>query len=129
MGAIIAAQYALGWDTQTMLQRNRDDLASKNLSREFTLPLVSLTSGRSFDDALNSFFGDIRIEDLNDAFDACRSAAGDPVLLDSAKSRLTDILEEIAAVHQGLTPKIADFQSQLDEWARGGNNPDTDLPF
>ena len=64
MGAIIAAQHALGWDPQTMLERNREELANKNLSREFTLPLVSLTSGKSFDGALNSFFGDAQIEDL-----------------------------------------------------------------
>jgi hypothetical protein len=70
-----------------------------------------------------------QIEDLNAAFEACRNAAADPVLLDSTKSQLTDILEEIAAAHAELTPKIADFQSQLDEWARGVNDMDMDVPF
>jgi hypothetical protein len=70
-----------------------------------------------------------QIENLNDAFVACRNAAIDPILRDSAKSHLTDILEEIAAQHAELTPKIADFQSQLDEWARGGNDTDRDVPF
>jgi hypothetical protein len=70
-----------------------------------------------------------QIEDLNAAFEACRDATADPVLLGAAKSRLVDMLEELAAAHAEWTPKIADFQSQLDEWSRNVKDRDEDIPF
>ena len=63
MGSIIAAQYAMGCDWQAMIRMNRSVMAD-GLRWDFTIPLVSLTSGRKFRRALKTFFGDTEIEDL-----------------------------------------------------------------
>jgi predicted acylesterase/phospholipase RssA len=64
MGAIIAAQYAMGWDWRTMIARNKRALADPRINRDFAIPLMSLSSGRVFRRALKSFFEEIEIEDL-----------------------------------------------------------------
>ncbi len=64
MGAIIAGQYAMGWDWPTMIRSNRRLLADKRLNTDLALPLFSLSSGRRFRSALQTFFGEIEIEDL-----------------------------------------------------------------
>jgi NTE family protein/lysophospholipid hydrolase len=64
MGAIIAGQYAMGWDWPTMIRSNKRLLADKRLNTDLALPLFSLSSGRRFRSALQTFFGEIEIEDL-----------------------------------------------------------------
>ena len=64
MGAILGGQYAMGWDWQEMIRMNRKVLAGNKLNRDFTLPLISLTSGRRLRHALRTFFGETAIEDL-----------------------------------------------------------------
>ena len=64
IGAIIAGQYAMGWDWPTMIRSNKRLLANKWLNADLALPLVSLSSGRRFRNALKTFFGEIEIEDL-----------------------------------------------------------------
>ena len=64
MGAIIAGQYAMGWDWPTMIRSNKRLLADKWLNADLALPLFSLSSGRRFRSALKTFFGEIEIEDL-----------------------------------------------------------------
>jgi NTE family protein len=64
MGAIIAGQYAMGWDWPTMIRANKRLLANKRLNTDLALPLFSLSSGRRFRSALKTFFGEIEIEDL-----------------------------------------------------------------
>ena len=64
MGAIIAGQYAMGWDWPTMIRSNKRLLADKRLNTDLALPLFSLSSGRRFRSALKTFFGEIEIEDL-----------------------------------------------------------------
>jgi NTE family protein len=64
MGAIIAGQYAMGWDWPTMIRSNKRLLADKRLNMDLALPLFSLSSGRRFRSALKTFFGEIEIEDL-----------------------------------------------------------------
>jgi predicted acylesterase/phospholipase RssA/CRP-like cAMP-binding protein len=64
MGAILAAQYAMGHDTNAMLRMNRTGIADKHLNRDFTIPLVSITSGKKFRKSLQEFYGDTQIEDL-----------------------------------------------------------------
>ncbi len=68
MGAIIAAQYAMGWDWPTMIRSNKRLLADRRLNMDIALPLFSLSSGRRFRSALKTFFGDIEIEDLGLSF-------------------------------------------------------------
>lgn len=64
MGAIIAGQYAMGWDWRKMLEMNRAELAEKKLTSDVTIPLLSLSSGRRFRKLLEKFFGGTHIEDL-----------------------------------------------------------------
>ena len=68
-----------------------------------------------------------QIRNLNDAFEACRSASYDRSLLLSAKPLLVNTLETIAASHPRLTPKIADFQSEFDDWIRSRTDSDSVL--
>lgn len=64
MGAIIAGQYAMGWDWPTMIRSNKHLLADRRLNTDLALPLFALSSGRRFRSALKTFFGEIEIEDL-----------------------------------------------------------------
>ena len=64
MGAIIAGQYAMGWDWPTMIRSNKRLLADRRLNLDVALPLLSLSSGRRFRNVLKTFFGEIDIEDL-----------------------------------------------------------------
>jgi predicted acylesterase/phospholipase RssA/CRP-like cAMP-binding protein len=64
MGSIIAGQYAMGWDWKTMVRMNLKAMAQGGIQSDYTLPLVSLSSGRKFQQALHTFFGKTEIEDL-----------------------------------------------------------------
>ncbi len=61
MGSFIAAQYAMGWDYDLMLQRN---MALSRSVFDFTLPLVALLRGRRLARKLQLAFGERHIEDL-----------------------------------------------------------------
>ena len=65
MGSIIACQYAMGWDWQKMLRANRTGMGESGIQTDFTLPLVSLSSGRKFRRVLKEFCGDVQLEDLS----------------------------------------------------------------
>ena len=64
MGAVIAAQYAQGLDYRDMLDVNRRNWVGVQPLHDFTLPLISLLSGRKGTRMLEAMFGDARIEDL-----------------------------------------------------------------
>jgi len=64
MGSIIAGQYAMGWDYTTMLERNQDLFIQKKPLRDYTLPVISVLSGRKFDRMAKSVCGDTCIEDV-----------------------------------------------------------------
>jgi NTE family protein len=68
MGAVIAAQHALGWDWQTMAQVNRDEWPRCEPQKNYTLPLVALNSARRMDQMLRRMFGDIEIQNLRSKF-------------------------------------------------------------
>jgi predicted acylesterase/phospholipase RssA len=63
MGAVIAAQLACGLDAAAMLEQNRMWLRENPL-RDWTLPVVSLVTGRGGVKLLQEMFGERRIEDL-----------------------------------------------------------------
>lgn len=63
MGAILAAQYAMGWNAQAMLEKSRVAI-KKHYKMEYTLPLVSLLTGKAWGNFLRAFFVGIQIEDL-----------------------------------------------------------------
>jgi lysophospholipid hydrolase len=62
MGAVIAAQCALGWDIETLLEKNRI-FARANIY-DLTVPLLSLLSGRRKAELIERFLGQTEIEDL-----------------------------------------------------------------
>jgi len=64
MGAVIGAQYAQGLDYRDMLEVNRRNWVGVQPLHDFTLPLISLLSGRKGIRMLEAMFGDTRIEDL-----------------------------------------------------------------
>jgi len=68
MGAVIAAQQALGWDWQTMARVNREQWPRWHPQRDFTLPLVALNSGSRMDRMLREMFGDVQIQNLPGKF-------------------------------------------------------------
>jgi predicted acylesterase/phospholipase RssA len=63
MGAVVGAQLACGHDAAAMLELNRLWLRENPL-RDWTLPIVSLISGRGGVKLLGEMFGERRIEDL-----------------------------------------------------------------
>jgi len=68
MGAVIAAQYAAGWDWQRMLEVNRDAWPRCEPQRNFTLPLVALNSAKRMDQMLREMFGQLEIQNLRRKF-------------------------------------------------------------
>jgi predicted acylesterase/phospholipase RssA/CRP-like cAMP-binding protein len=68
MGAVIAAQHALGWDWQTMARVNRDEWPRCEPQKNYTLPLVALNSARRMDQMLRRMFGNAEIENLRTQF-------------------------------------------------------------
>lgn len=68
MGAVIAAQYAAGWDWQTMTRVNRDQWPRYHPQRNYTLPLVALNSGKRMDQMLREMFGAAEIQNLPGKF-------------------------------------------------------------
>ncbi len=64
MGAYMAAQCALGWDPDRMRDYNRAIWLRYKPMKDYTLPIVSLLSGRGFREVARDFCGDVCIEDL-----------------------------------------------------------------
>jgi lysophospholipid hydrolase len=62
MGAIIAAEYALGWDAGTMQRHNQAIFG--RWRQDLTLPVLSLLGGRRSGARLSERIGDVQIEDL-----------------------------------------------------------------
>ena len=68
MGAVIAAQHALGWDWQTMARINREEWPRCEPQKNYTLPLVALNSARRMDHMLRNMFGTAEILNLRTKF-------------------------------------------------------------
>jgi NTE family protein len=64
IGAIIAAGYALGWNEEELTGRLRRSFVDTNPLNDYTLPFVSLVSGRKVSRLLRHEFGATAIEDL-----------------------------------------------------------------
>ncbi len=63
-GAIIAAQFAVGWSVPDLYNRNRQLAHMGRSLIDYTLPIVSLIQARKFTDLLHELFGQTRIEDV-----------------------------------------------------------------
>jgi NTE family protein len=64
IGAIMAAGVAAGWEPADMRERFKRTFVDTNPLNDYTLPLVSLVSGRKVGRLLRQEFGAIDIEDL-----------------------------------------------------------------
>ncbi len=66
MGALIAAQPAMGWDDATMRTANRSSFVDRKpvILRDYTMPVYSLVDSRRLDQNLIASYGDTRIEDF-----------------------------------------------------------------
>jgi lysophospholipid hydrolase len=62
MGAVIAAEHALGWDAPTMTRRNQTIFG--RWRRDLTLPILSMLGGHRSSARLRESVGDVQIEDL-----------------------------------------------------------------
>jgi NTE family protein len=64
IGAIIGAGWAAGWDYQEMRDRMRRSFVTSNPLSDYTLPLISLVTGRKVSRMMRQEFGETDIEDL-----------------------------------------------------------------
>lgn len=64
IGAIVGAGWAAGWDYPEMVERIRRAFVQSNPLNDYTLPIVSLVSGRKVSRLLQQAFGEVDIEDL-----------------------------------------------------------------
>lgn len=64
IGAIIAAGFAMEWGDEELTSRVRRSFVETNPLNDYTLPLVSLVSGRKVTRLLKHEFSDICIEDI-----------------------------------------------------------------
>ena len=64
MGAVIAAQYAMGHDEAALRTLNRRTWIDANPLKDRTLPVVALLACRRLDSMVTSMFGDLEIADL-----------------------------------------------------------------
>ncbi|MCB1624264.1 MAG: patatin-like phospholipase family protein [Pseudomonadales bacterium] len=64
IGAIMGAAIAHGWDDEQLIDVFRRTFVDSNPLADYTLPIVSLVSGRRVTQRLRNEFGDIAIEDL-----------------------------------------------------------------
>jgi len=73
MGAVMGAAVAAGWSGAEMVERFRRSFTVSNPLNDYTLPVVSLVSGRKVTGLLRHAFGDVAIEDLRLPFYAVSS--------------------------------------------------------
>ena len=64
VGSIMAAGVAAGWRTEQLISRHRRNFVDRNPLGDYTLPLISLASGRRVTQLLKREVGDVDIEDL-----------------------------------------------------------------
>ena len=64
IGAIMGAGVAAGWSVDEMIERFHRTFVATNPLSDYTLPVVSLVSGRKVSRLLRQEFGDVAIEDL-----------------------------------------------------------------
>ncbi len=64
LGAIMAAQFALGLDYKTMVKTNEKMWRDSWPMNDYTIPFMACLAGQKLDQTLKTMCGDVRIEDL-----------------------------------------------------------------
>lgn len=104
-GAVVGAQYAMGWSIDTILERNRELI--KNRLMDYTFPLVSLLSARGIARALDEMFGEGQIEDLYLGFFSVSSDLVSAQIRTHSSGSLRRAVRASIAL-PGLLPPLAD---------------------
>ncbi len=113
MGSIISALYAMGHEWQDLIRLTKREMTAK-MTSDFTLPIVALSSGRRFRRVLDSFFGDIAIEDLGLNFfcTSCNLSTSEIVI--HRKGSLADAVHASNAIPVVLPPVLSSGQMLID---------------
>ncbi|MDP9169371.1 MAG: patatin-like phospholipase family protein [Acidobacteriota bacterium] len=112
MGACIAALCALGLSWQEILERTREVWVRRRPLRDYTVPLVSLLSGRRIDRALEWMFGDTQIESLRIPYYAVSSNLVDGRVVTHRQGLLRRAIRVSISV-PGILPPVASPGSLL----------------
>lgn len=63
-GGGIAAQFAMGWDDEKIIESNIDGFVNNNPFKSYTLPILSIVDRRKMDWVAQRMFADLQVEDL-----------------------------------------------------------------
>jgi len=122
MGAFIAAQYALGWDHARMRAYNRETWVRVRPMQDYTLPVLSLLTGRGFRKVARDIAGDAAIEDLATRFFCVSSNLTRARIMTHRQGPLWRAMVASISV-PGLTPPVADDGDLLVDGAVLDNVP------
>jgi NTE family protein len=98
IGAVIAAEFAMDWEPQRMLETNRDVFKKHPLHGDYTMPVVSASTPHKAVRLFEQLFGDNRIEDQwrNFFSVACNLTRGESVI--QRTGRFHDAVEASSAL-------------------------------
>lgn len=121
MGAVLAAQHAMGWDSNTMMEKSREAI-KRHFKMDYTLPVVSLLRGKSWGDFLETLFGDSQIEDLWLNYFCCASSLTEAKLKVYDSGPLSKYVRASSAI-PGIVPPIYDNGDLIVDGAVLNNMP------
>jgi NTE family protein len=107
IGAVIAAGFALEWDHEEMLMRMRRSFVDTNPVNDYTLPLLSLVSGRKVSSLLRREFADHAIEDLPTPYFCVSTNLSSGQLVVHRRGELCRWLRASVAI-PGVLPPVVD---------------------
>jgi len=114
IGAIIAAAFALEWTDADLVARLRRSFVDSNPLNDYTLPLVSLVSGRKVTNLLKREFGTLAIEDVPLPFFCVSSNRSTGQLAVHRRGELWRWLRASVAIPGVLPPVIHDREIFVD---------------
>ena len=112
MGAVIGAECALGWDAAEMLARNYAGFVRGHPLTDYTLPIVSLLSGRGLATLLRDLFGEVQLEDLWTPFVPVSSSISTGRPIAHRRGLLRKYIRASGSV-PGLLPPVVDGSDLL----------------
>ena len=114
MGAIIAAQAAMGRDIDDIIAAVRHGFIDEGSMNNFTLPVISLLSGRNGFRVLKSLCGERLIEDLSANFFCVSTNLSRAEVVVHRRGRLLDAIAASIAVPGILPPVFRDGDVLVD---------------
>lgn len=113
MGAIVAALYAMGCDSEELLRRVRREM-TKKMTQDVALPIVALSTGRKFRRVLENFFGNCEVEDLGLGYfcSCCNLSTGEIVV--HRRGPLVRAVHASNAIPVVLPPVLSNGQMLID---------------